>query len=70
MVGLLYSSVRPLVDVKVFRVLRNATNNSKAGLSVLLIPIDPSETLRVFTDNLEWSLIFLFLTLARRVGDE
>ena len=69
-VGLLYSSVRPLVDVKVFRVLQNTINTSKAGPNVLLTPIDPSETLRVFTDNLEWSLIVLVLALARRVGDE
>ena len=33
-------------------------NTSKAGPNISLTPIDPSETLRVFTDDLEWSLIF------------
>ena len=41
---LVYSPVRPLVDVKVFRVLQHAINTSKAGPSVALTPIDPSET--------------------------
>ena len=52
-VGLLYLLVRPLVDVKVFRVLQRAINTSKAGPNVSLTHIDPSETLRVFTDDLE-----------------
>ena len=52
-VGLLYSPVRPYVDVKVFRVLQGAINTSKAGRNVSLTPIDPSETSRVFTDDLE-----------------
>ena len=51
--GLLYSSVRLLVDVKVFRVLQRAINTSKAGPNVPLTPIDPSENSRVFTDDLE-----------------
>ena len=68
--GLLYSPVRPLVDVNVFRVLQRAINTSKAGPSVSLTPTNPSETLRVFTDDLEWSLIFLFSVRARRVGDD
>ena len=42
-----------LVDVKVFRVLQRAINTSKADLNVSLTPIDPSETSRVFTDDLE-----------------
>ena len=50
---LLYSPVRPLVDVKVLRVLQHAINTSKAGPNVSLTPIDPSETSRVFTDGLE-----------------
>ena len=50
---LLYSPVRPLVDVKVFQVLQRAINNtSKAGHNVSVTPIDPSETSRVFTDDL------------------
>ena len=56
--GLLYVPVRPLVDVKVFRVLQRAINTSKAGSNVALTPIDPSETSRVFTDDVEWSSIF------------
>ena len=51
--GLLYSPVRLLVDVKVFRVLQRAINTSKAGPNVSVTPIDPSETPRVFTDDLE-----------------
>ena len=48
------TAVRPLVDVKVFRVLQRAINTSKAGPNVSLTPIDPSETSRVvFTDDLE-----------------
>ena len=53
---LLYSPVWPLVDVKVFRVLQRAINTSKAGPNVSVTdpaPIDPSETSRVFTDDLE-----------------
>ena len=42
--GLLYSPVRPLFDVKVFRVLQRAINTSKSGPNVSLAPIDPSET--------------------------
>ena len=68
--GLLYSPVWALVDVKVFRVLQRAINTSKAGPNVSLTPIDPSETLRVFTDDLEWSLFVLFSVRARRVGDD
>ena len=55
--GLLYSPVRPLVDVKVLRCLQRAINTSKTGPSVSLTPIDPSETSRVFTDDAEWSKI-------------
>ena len=51
--GLPYSPVRPLVDVKVFRVLQRAINTSKAGPNVSLTPIDPSETSPVFTYDLE-----------------
>ena len=51
--GLLYSSVRLLVDVKGFRVLQRAINTSKAGPNVSLTPIDPSKNSRVFTDDLE-----------------
>ena len=50
---LVYSPVRPLVDVNVFRVLQYAINTSKAGPNAALTPIDPSETSRVFTDDLE-----------------
>ena len=57
---LLYSPVRPLVDLKVFRVLQRAINTSKASPNVSLTPIDPSETLRVFTDDLELSFLLLF----------
>ena len=39
---------------KVFRVLQRAINTSKkAGPNVSVTPIDPSETSRVFTDDLE-----------------
>ena len=58
--GLLYSPVRPLVDVKVFRVLLRAINTSKAGPNVSLTPIDPYETSRLITDDLDWSKGFLF----------
>ena len=51
--GLLYSPVRSLVDVKVFRVLQRAINTSKAGPNVSSTSIDPFETSRVFTDDLE-----------------
>ena len=51
--GLLYSSVRPLVDVKVFRVLQRAIDTSKADPNVSLTPIDPSKNSRLFTDDLE-----------------
>ena len=40
--GLLYSPVRPLVGVEVFRVLQTAINTSKAGPNVSLTPIDPN----------------------------
>ena len=50
---LLYSPVRPLVDVKVLRVLQHAINTNKAGPNVPLTPIDPSKNSRVFTDDLE-----------------
>ena len=49
----MYSPVRPLVDVKGFRVLQRAISTSKAGPNVLVTPIDPSETKRVFIDDLE-----------------
>ena len=68
--GLLYSPVRPLVDVKVFRGLQRAINTNKAGPNVSLTPIDPSETTPVLTDDLELSLFFLFSVRARRVGDD
>ena len=68
--GLLYSPVRALVDVKFFRVLQRAINTSKTIPNVSLTPIDPSETSRVFTDDVEWSLIVLFSSRARRVGDD
>ena len=51
--GLLYSPVRSLVGVKVFRVLQRAIHTSKAGPNVSLTPIDPYETSRVFTVDLE-----------------
>ena len=51
--GLLYLTVRPLVDVKVFRVFQRAINTSKACPNVSVTPIDPSETSFVFTDDLE-----------------
>ena len=52
---------------KVFRVSQRAINTSKAGLNVSVTPIDPSETSRVFTDDLELSLAFFIpVRLARR----
>ena len=51
--GLPYSSVRLLVDVKVFPVLQHAINTSKAGPNVSLTPIDPSKNSRVLSDDLE-----------------
>ena len=55
--GLLYSPVRPLVDVKVFRVLQRTINTSKAGPNLSLIPIDPPETSRVFTKFFQSGLV-------------
>ena len=51
--GLLYSQVRPLVDVKVLGFAVRHQYQYKAGPNVSLTPIDPSETSCVFTDDLE-----------------